>query len=77
MKKNQSNSLNLLLSPPKSASLSRQEIPTLLLIRDETLFLKRAALSGLTFLLQDLRIDELSGKIFGACFLILDCREYN
>ena len=52
--KNQSNSMNLLLPPPKSASLSCQEIPTLLLIRDETLFLKRTALSGLSFLLEEL-----------------------
>ena len=54
MQEIQSNSLNLLLPPPKSASLSSQEIPALLLIRDQTLFLKRAALSGLSFLLEDL-----------------------
>ena len=66
--KNQSNSLNLLLPPPKSTSLSRQEILALLLIRDETLFLKRAALYGLSFLLEDIRIDELSGKILGCIF---------
>ena len=66
--KNQSNSLNVLLSPPKLVSLSRQKIPTLLLSRDETLFLKREALSGLSFLVQDLRIDELGGKILGRIF---------
>ena len=66
--KNQSNSLNLLLPPPKLASLSHKEIPALLLIRVETRFMKRETPSGINFLLEDLWINELGGKILECIF---------